>query len=63
MRLTITIRTGNAAFTDDPHAELARIIREYADRLEGGREDCALMDYNGNHVGEAKVTGGKRGAR
>ena len=55
-QITITIRTGNAAFTDYPVSETARILRDLAERLE--RDDIPpekLMDINGNHVGEVTV--------
>ncbi len=70
--VTITIRTGNAAFqndmsgTLDPGPELARILRNAANLLEDknqtpeswGKSDCLfrLYDANGNHVGEITTT-------
>ena len=55
---TLTIATDNAAFTDDPTAETARILRCLADRLEGASpdEDYPLRDLNGNRVGKAEFT-------
>lgn len=52
----LEINTANAAFTDDPTAEVARILRALADRLTGASpdEDYPLRDLNGNHVGEAE---------
>lgn len=48
----ITIDTGNAAFDDgNREAEVARILREAADRIEAGAEDFTLRDINGNKVG------------
>jgi len=48
------VRTGNAAFADDPAPELARILRAIADRVESG-EDLShyltVFDVNGNDVG------------
>lgn len=52
---TLKIKTGNAAFQDagdDGKAEVARILREIADKLENGQEGGACMDGNGNRVGE-----------
>ena len=60
MKVTITITTGNAAFEDgDGYAEVARILADRAARIErdGSVEDGKLMDYNGNTVGQIKVTG------
>lgn len=55
--VTITIETDNAAFEDDPGAEVARILAEYARRLDGeSLRSCKLYDYNGNHVGDVEVT-------
>lgn len=50
------INTGNAAFGDEAEAgfEVARILRELADRIENGIEDeTSLFDVNGNCVGRA----------
>ena len=60
--LTVTIETDNAAFDLDaggsPSWELARILRQLADRIESdgppGRELYRLQDANGNTVGGAK---------
>lgn len=50
--VTLTINTGNAAFDDgNREAEVARILREAADKIEAGYEDFTLRDYNGNKVG------------
>jgi hypothetical protein len=42
----------NAAFEDDYAAEVARILRHVALRLEKGDTDGKLIDFNGNTVGE-----------
>ena len=54
----LTIDTGNAAFGEDNlerDAEIARILRQLAERLES--DPCEnlipLFDLNGNRVGEA----------
>lgn len=50
----LTIDTGNAAFDDSPAEEVARILREAADKIaEYGFADHAhnLRDINGNTVG------------
>lgn len=53
---TITIETGNAAFEDSPTTELARILRDLADRLErDGIPPEHLRDINGNRVGHVTV--------
>lgn len=51
---TVTIKTDNAAFEDDMGYEIARILRQLADRVERGEEgDIILRDVNGNRVGMA----------
>lgn len=52
--LTIEIRSGNAAFTDNPHAELRRLVLQCAGILETHIFDDyerRLLDINGNRVG------------
>lgn len=58
MNIRITIETGNAAFGDSPQecgTEVARILRDLADKLEEtdpeDYDGAKLMDYNGNKVG------------
>ena len=57
----IEIKTGNAAFTDpytgeysgwDENHEVARILREIADKIDDGKREGKAIDYNGNSVGE-----------
>jgi hypothetical protein len=53
--ITITIKTGNAAFQDgNKNYELARILKEVVKKLENGYdpEDIYIMDINGNNVGK-----------
>ena len=56
MTITITIHCDNAAFEDDPGMELAHILRRTGFKLELGVQDLRIMDSNGNHVGELRVT-------
>jgi len=46
------IRSDNAAFSDGGGPEVARLLRQTADRIEAGHDYGRLMDYNGNGVGE-----------
>lgn len=57
----LSIETGNAAFCDpatgeesswDENHEVARILREIADKIDDGRREGKAIDYNGNSVGE-----------
>ena len=52
--IIITINTDNAAFEDDEEVEVARILRNLANRIEmaGCRAQGPLRDINGNIVGE-----------
>jgi hypothetical protein len=57
MKVTITIKTNNAAFVDNPGGEVARILRRLAESYEfHGRNDVSidLRDVNGNRVGQVK---------
>lgn len=51
MKFILEISCDNAAFTDDPGAETARILRRAAEIVENGGEDSRLADFNGNRVG------------
>lgn len=55
---TMNVDTGNAAF-DDPAAELARILRQTADKIERGDyypgHSVTVLDVNGNDVGRWKI--------
>lgn len=56
MHATIKIQMDNAAFSEGPATELARILRQLADDVEqGGSERETLRDYNGNKVGEFNI--------
>lgn len=58
-RIQITIDTDNAAFKDDEfftpdyaaQAEVARILRALADRMEEDNVPDVLLDTNGNRCG------------
>lgn len=59
MTITITIEADNAAFDDS--GEVARILRELAERIDGEADrelsnPIFLRDYNGNKVGALRVT-------
>lgn len=51
--LLIAIDCSNDAFGFDPAAEVARILRELANRIEktGSMDGLILRDSNGNSVG------------
>jgi len=59
-KLTLEFKTDNAAFTDgNGEAEIARILRTLASRIEdGGRDDMHILvsDLNGNAIGHCYFT-------
>ncbi len=65
--LAVSIQIGNASFKPEPGVEVARILRKLAQAVEfdgalppGNPDPLRLLDYNGNHVGQARWTGVKR---
>ena len=60
--ITITIKPDNEAFQGNRSIEIARILRELADRLLSfERLPENLRGVNGNHVGNVVATGKDRG--
>jgi hypothetical protein len=56
MKITINIKTDNAAFEDSE--EMTRILTKIVSRIcTFGEMDGKLRDSNGNTVGNFKVTG------
>ena len=64
MAVTIHFETDNAAFQDSPQAEIVRILRALADKIEAdtGPDETGefyagwkVRDYNGNAIGEAEI--------
>ena len=53
--IAIAISTGNDSFHDNPATEIARILRELADRFEQGNPPEKLFDDNGNCVGSVRI--------
>lgn len=56
MRYFVEIYTDSAAFEDAPGAEISRILRELADRVDGysfnnPKTVFPIRDINGNRVG------------
>jgi len=51
---TLNIDIENAAFDPDAAPELARLLREIADRVENGSIGGTIRDFNGNNVGSFK---------
>ena len=61
MKTTITIALDNAAFKPSQGAEVARILRNIANKFEGDDAlleglDVTLYDVNGNRVGDVVVS-------
>lgn len=58
-KFTLEIETTNDAFAEDPSAEVAAILRDLADDIEGSALDGfrrSIRDSNGNRVGTASTT-------
>ena len=56
--ITIRINTENAAFSAEfhsPEIEVARILKELAERIRNGWEVNTLTDFNGNKVGTVSI--------
>lgn len=52
MKFYLRIDSENAAFTgSEGAAEVARLLRQTAERVENGHDCGRLTDYNGNGVG------------
>ena len=47
---TLTIKTENAAFEEDPRGEIARILEEVVTKIHKGEEPSRINDINGNSV-------------
>jgi hypothetical protein len=57
MKFKVEMSTDNAAFDGDAGAEVARILREVAGEVAGGKTDGKCRDINGNSVGKWSLTG------
>jgi hypothetical protein len=54
-KLIITFnKLGNSSFTDDKNYEIARILKNLAEKIEEGYYPSKLMDINGNKVGSVE---------
>lgn len=54
-RMQIHFDLDNAAFDESPCGEVARILRDLADRMELGISDVTkISDTNGNRIGQAE---------
>ena len=51
-RNVASLPLNNAAFEFDPRPELARILREVADKIESGANGGTMRDVNGNRIGD-----------
>jgi hypothetical protein len=58
MKITINIKTDNAAFQDgNREDEIFRIVGVFNRRIANGETGGSCSDSNGNTVGNYKVTG------
>lgn len=61
MKFNLEIQCDNASFGEDAEErgiEVASILRDAADHLEGGAQELPLFDINGNRVGTATYVEG-----
>ena len=56
MDFKLVVNMDNAAFDRGDGRELARILREIANKVQDGKTDGRAMDVNGNKVGEWEVS-------
>ena len=54
-KIIISINTANSAFEGNEGKEVARILRELADKLEHGGQPSSVRDINGNKVGTVDI--------
>ena len=50
-RFNLCIESGNAAFAEDPAAEISAILARVATAIDGGSTGGKARDTNGNTVG------------
>jgi len=57
--VTIVFTTGNAAFRDEDEnlclEAVAITLQTIVEQIKNGRTNGAIIDYNGNRVGEFKI--------
>lgn len=53
--ISISIENSGEAF-DEPHTEIARILRDLANSIEQGIERTKLYDVNGNKCGTVSMS-------
>ena len=57
-KFVLTINVGNSSFDGRMgEKEVARLLREAAEKFESGIQSSKLYDFNGNYVGEFELTG------
>lgn len=54
VKIAIEFDLGNDAFQPEPGPEIARILRELADKFEQGQLPSSAWDINGNTVATLK---------
>lgn len=52
VHLNLDIKSGNAAFQDDPTSEVSRILCDIAGKIDSGRCYGSCIDLYGNTVGK-----------
>lgn len=57
-RFILSFDTDNAAFEDDPFAEIARVLRATAEKVEDRNDMGTIRDLNGNTIGDWETVDG-----
>jgi len=55
VNVTIQIQDSGSAFDDNPHEEVARILKDLANSIRQGVERTKLYDINGNVCGKVNM--------
>lgn len=57
MKFTCEINMDNAAFEDDPDAQLSWVLQGIRAAVLRGERESGVVDYNGNTVGSWSIRG------
>lgn len=52
---TLKFKTGNAVFQDFKEIEIERILKEVSKKVINGTKEDAILDINGNIIGQWKL--------
>ena len=55
MRFTLDINCGSESFCEDPSGQFSSIFRAVSRQIDSGQEDGAVVDTNGNTIGQWRL--------